>query len=217
MATIQANLRSWAKFLLWRAGTIRPSAHTKEDWEEEYASGAWKRLEQIDELAHYSVIAGYAASVAPRALLDVACGAGVLSGHLKTIQYQRYLGLDVSDKAIAEAGERHGDERTRFVAADARRFECDETFDLIIFNECLYFLGTPREVLRRYARLLAPGGRMILSMWVAPQNRAVWSEVDPVTRIEDAVTVRNERTGIGWTVKLFVPRIESRHGAWFRS
>ena len=38
------------KFLLWRTGTIRSDRHTSDDWDREYASGTWKRLEAIDEI-----------------------------------------------------------------------------------------------------------------------------------------------------------------------
>jgi 2-polyprenyl-3-methyl-5-hydroxy-6-metoxy-1,4-benzoquinol methylase len=205
MAHIQTELRSWMKFLLWRTGTIRSDRHTSDDWDREYASGTWKRLEAIDELAHYSVIGGYAAAVSPRTLLDVCCGHGVLASRLKALPYQRYAGIDLSQRAINEAMERFGDERTFFRVADAREFQSAEAFDLIIFNECLYYLGTPREVIRRYSELLAPRGRIIVSMWTAPQNRAVWAEIEPIITVEDAVTVRNQRTGIEWTVKLSVP------------
>jgi len=186
-------------------GPIRSSPLTRHEWDRQYDSGSCKRLEAIDELAHYSVIVGYAASVGPRTLLDVGCGQGVLTGQLKALPYQRYLGIDISQHAINEALQRFGDERTFFSAADARHFQSEEAFDLIIFNECLYYLGTPREVIRHYSELLAPGGRMVVSMWAAPQNRAVWSEIDPVIAVEDAVTIRNQRTGIEWAVKRFAP------------
>jgi 2-polyprenyl-3-methyl-5-hydroxy-6-metoxy-1,4-benzoquinol methylase len=202
MQSFRSTLGSWAKFLVWRTSKIRPSRYSSEDWNREYTSGLWKRLEDMDELGHYSVIAGYAGSVAPRTLLDIGCGHGVLAGHLKIIPYQRYLGIDLSEQAVNEASRRHGDQRTFFEAFDAREFRSDQFFDLIIFNECLYYLGTPRETIRSYSMLLAPGGKMIVSMWTACETRAIWPEVHASMRVEDAVTIRNHRSGIGWTVKL---------------
>jgi hypothetical protein len=50
-----------------------------EEWEKQYLFGKWKFMNQIDELALYSVIVGYIEYLKPGgAILDVGCGEGIL-------------------------------------------------------------------------------------------------------------------------------------------
>ncbi len=205
MPKAQRILRSWVKFLVWRLTGVWASKHSREDWDREYKTGTWRHLEEVGELGHYSVIAGYAQLIRPKAILDVACGSGVLARHLKALPYKHYLGIDLSMEAVMEASRRYGDERTRFQTADAREFASEQLFDLIVFNECLYYFRKPADVARHYSKLLAPGGKCIVSMFMATENRAIWRELEPFAAIEDAMTIRNQKSGVGWVIKLLSP------------
>ena len=96
--------------------------------------------------------------------------------------------MDVSKEAIALATGRLGDERSRFTVADAWAFDTDERFDVIVFNQSLYYLSEPAALLVKYQKLLTPNGRIIVSMVDNARTRAVWRLIDPAMRIEDAMT-----------------------------
>ena len=72
--------------------------------------------------------------------------------------------------------------------ADAWAFESDERFDVIVFNQSLYYLTDPAGVLRKYRAMLRPGGRIIVSMVDNARTRSVWRLIDPVFGI-DAIWV----------------------------
>ncbi len=205
MREISRTIRSGVKFLLWSTTGMWETRQSKESWDREFLTGHWRCLESIEELAHYSLIVGYASALAPTTILDVCCGQGVLAGHLKPVPYQRYLGIDFSSDAVGKASHLHADARTSFVVADARAFASEEVFDLIVFNECLYYFGNPTEMIRKYVKNLAPKGKIIISMFAAPENMAVWRLVQHDLVVEDAVTVKNDKSGRSWTVKCLAP------------
>ena len=61
----------------------------------------------LDELARYSVIAGYLHHLrAGGSVLDVGSGEGLLADHLRPLGYSRYHGIDLSEAAIAQAAGR---------------------------------------------------------------------------------------------------------------
>ncbi len=205
MREIGQTIRSGVKFLLWSTTGKWETRQSKEAWDREFLTGHWRCLESIDELAHYSLIVGYTSALAPKSILDVCCGQGVLAGHLKPVPYRRYLGIDFSSDAVGEASNTHADGRTRFFVADARTFDSEDVFDLIVFNECLYYFGNPTEMIRKYVKNLAPNGKVIISMFAAPENIAVWRLVQHELDVEDAVTVKNNKSGRSWTVKCMSP------------
>jgi 2-polyprenyl-3-methyl-5-hydroxy-6-metoxy-1,4-benzoquinol methylase len=133
-----------------------------QDNQSENEADGWARLRNPSELGRYSVINGYVQEFAHAgSVLDVGCGDGILQ---ERIGYARYLGIDMFAQSIARAAHK-ADERTRFQHADAASFVPEERFDAIIWNECLYYLANPIEVITRYRQFLRPGGVMIVSMF----------------------------------------------------
>jgi 2-polyprenyl-3-methyl-5-hydroxy-6-metoxy-1,4-benzoquinol methylase len=133
-------------------------------WDRAYASGRWSFLNTVAEEGHYLIIASYAHRLKPdSSVLDVGCGEGVLQAAFRRFGYARYLGLDISEKAIATAS-RNADERTSFQAVHGDSFTTDERFDVIVFNETLYYFADPRRTVQSYAALLKPDGVFIISM-----------------------------------------------------
>ncbi len=176
------------------------------EFEEQFRTGEWAFLEGVAELSRYSIITGYCQWLEVKSVLDVGCGQGVLAERLKPLDYAAYLGVDFSAEAVSAAQAAHGDRRTRFVTGDAAVFQPDGRFDAIVFNECLYYLDDPAQVLADYARALAtPNGRFIVSIHRTPRNERVWPLIDKVAAVVDAVTVTNQ-AGTAWIVKLMAPR-----------
>jgi 2-polyprenyl-3-methyl-5-hydroxy-6-metoxy-1,4-benzoquinol methylase len=138
---------------------------TAQSWDDEYRRGRWACLRAPAERARYSVIVGLIASTPSPSVLDVGCGEGVLYQQFRPYGYSRYVGLDLSHEAIDRAAAGAGPDTT-FLEADADTYQAQGPYDVIVFNEMLYYLPEPVQAVRRYARALAPGGRMIVSTWM---------------------------------------------------
>jgi 2-polyprenyl-3-methyl-5-hydroxy-6-metoxy-1,4-benzoquinol methylase len=178
-------------------------------WEREYASGRWSYLGGIDELAHYSVIVGYYAFLKPGgSVLDVGCGEGILQARLSPHGYCRYLGIDFAAGAIDQMAARR-DPATEFRVADAASFTTSEKFDVIIFNESLYYFRDPISIVERYLDFLASNGIIIVSMEVARNRVAIWNATGTVLNAVDETTVFNG-AGLGWTIKAMAKRSPDR-------
>ena len=174
-------------------------------WNTQYAAGKWDRLGDLDEMAHYAVLAGYVTAIKPGgALLDIGCGDGVLLSQLRGV-YGAYLGIDFAEP-IARAQSRHAaTPSVQFAVSDINEFATRDQFDVIVFNESLYYLHEPLRGLQRYAQFLAPDGVLLISMHVTPRTTALWTEIDAAFCVVDAVTVTNTR-GTQWVVKALARR-----------
>ena len=174
---------------------------SQERWEQEYRDGCWSHLHNARELAHYSVITGYYTHYRPGgSLLDVGCGEGVLQRRLCALGYVRYLGIDSSQEAIGRA-QTERDARTEFRCADAETFTPQERFDVIVYNEVLYYLKDPVNVVRRLAHALNPEGVAIVSMLRWTSSRRIWRSLERTVRIEDGITVTHRNVGT-WDIKV---------------
>jgi hypothetical protein len=75
--------------------------------------------------------------------------------------------------------------------------------DVIVFNEMMFYLTKPRETFLRYAEHLRPGGLLIISMYRADNIWRMWSLLEGVAPICDAVTVINNAKGLTWDIKVY--------------
>lgn len=100
-----------------------------------------------------------------RRILDVGSGAGQIAGHL--IKYSdpdaEITCFDLSYEMLRRARQRLKSPRPRFVAADLSQLPFpDGAFDCITCGYVLEHLPDPRMGLAELARVLVPGGRMLL-------------------------------------------------------
>jgi 2-polyprenyl-3-methyl-5-hydroxy-6-metoxy-1,4-benzoquinol methylase len=132
-------------------------------WDREFASGAWDYLDESPaERARHAVIAMLCRSFAEHgAILDVGCGEGTLLDFLTPSQKRHYLGIDISKEAVAIARRKR---RRRVVDVDATSFTTRALFDVIIFNEVLYYLDA-EAILAMYGGFLNPSGHILLSTY----------------------------------------------------
>jgi len=110
----------------------------------------------------------------PRGLdvLDVGCGSGVHGAELKRLYGHRVVGVDLSESSIQKAKGR----LVEAYVADVTRpelypFPDGRKFDLIMFSDVLEHLYDPLDVLTRHYPLLAPGGKVLISL----PNIAIWN------------------------------------------
>lgn len=128
--------------------------------DDSFERGYGELMERECEQARYQAI-GQIVSALPShsSLLDVGCGIGTVADYLPTLDY---TGIDASEEALRIArGKRLG----TFICADAESFRIDKKFDVILFNEVLYYLTAPLDQLIRYKEFLSDGGSIIVSTW----------------------------------------------------
>jgi len=100
-----------------------------------------------------------------KSILDAACGNGRYSLFLlkEADPDARITAFDLSQNMLARARERIDDDRVTFAAADLTRLPyADGAFDAIVCGWVLEHLPDPRPGLRELARVLQPGGKMLL-------------------------------------------------------
>jgi 2-polyprenyl-3-methyl-5-hydroxy-6-metoxy-1,4-benzoquinol methylase len=149
------------------------------------------------------VVVGYCSSIKPHsAILDVGCGTGILIRQLRTAGFISYLGVDLSEKAIEQA-KKHQSEVVRFEVANAEAFQPREEYDVIIFNEILYYFPDPRRVVSRYAEYLRSGGIVIISMHRTPNSRKIWRLLEGCGNVRDAVCVTNTINRLTWDIRVY--------------
>jgi ubiquinone/menaquinone biosynthesis C-methylase UbiE len=102
----------------------------------------------------------------PARILDVGCGTGYLLGRLavRAPQAQVLAGIDAAPAMIEVAGAAAADDRMRFVAGTAEQLPWPEaTFDLVVSTTSFDHWADQRAGLAECARVLAPGGRLVLA------------------------------------------------------
>jgi SAM-dependent methyltransferase len=142
------------------------SPKDKSRWDEEYSDGRWAYIGQLNENSRYWTLIGYMDAFRGNGeFLEVGCGEGLLYRHFRSLGYERYTGFDISDIAIEKLIDQN-DARTNFYQADGDDHEPLGQFDVIIFNESLYYLSDPVSSIERYSRMLKPDGCMLISTYM---------------------------------------------------
>ena len=102
-------------------------------------------------------------------VLDVATGPG--SGAARAAALGAHVvGVDLSSAMIAKARARYPAIEFREGDAEALPFEA-ESFDAVICNFGISHFGDPDAVVREFARVLRPHGRVALTWWNFPSSR----------------------------------------------
>jgi 2-polyprenyl-3-methyl-5-hydroxy-6-metoxy-1,4-benzoquinol methylase len=197
------RIKNMARAMVFGLIGYRPQRVSSKTWDQEYRNGQWEYLGRMDSLAGLTSILGYCQYLNPGSILDVGCGEGLLAKKLKVLPYTSYVGIDLSCEAIASATARQGDARSRFAVAEAEGFQSDARFDVIVFNQSLYYLCDPAGTMAHYRTLLAPKGRIIVSMVHNARTRAAWPLVESVLSVEDAMTIIQGKGQV--TTKVLLP------------
>ncbi len=168
----------------------------KDAWEDQYRKGKWERLRDAQENTKW--IAAYIVQREKggkrSSVLDVGCGEGALlecmrqSGSLVP-----YLGIDISETAIKKAQMLFPSEQ--FTPMDVELPQLKDQFDVIVFNEILYYVDA-KKVLYAYRPFLARGGVVIISMYRSWRTRILWFLVKKVLRIECIHELPKHRIGV---------------------
>lgn len=126
---------------------------------------------------------------APGRLLDVGCGSGVLLERLLAREATlEAVGVDASPEMLAVASRRVRG-RARLLVADAASLPFRTgAFDIVTTTSSLHHWSDPGLALSEIARVLAPGGRFVLTDWRTDH---------PATRLLDLILRRVDPSHIG--------------------
>ena len=94
-------------------------------------------------------------------VLDVACGEGYGCASLRTGGARRVLGVDLSADACSHARARYGVEAVA-APGDATTLPA-ASLDVVVSFETIEHIPSPEAFVRECARLLRPGGRLVIS------------------------------------------------------
>jgi SAM-dependent methyltransferase len=111
-----------------------------------------------DHIARYRFASGF---VRGKRVLDIACGEGYGSAALTAAGASQVIGIDIAPEVVAHARRKYGvDARV----GRAERIDLpDRAFDVVVSFETIEHLTEPTTFLREIARVLSPGGLLILS------------------------------------------------------
>lgn len=147
-----------------------------------YARWRTSAIGAITERLERTLILELAGDVHGRTVLDVGCGDGELACELAE-RGAIVTGIDSSMAMIESARDRarQGHIDIRFDVARAEQLPfADETFDLITAVTILCFVEDASPVFRQLARVLRPGGRLVIgelgrwSSWAAARRVRAW-------------------------------------------
>jgi SAM-dependent methyltransferase len=103
-------------------------------------------------------------------ILDLGCGTGKTENELDREAYTEFVGVDISEVAIAKAKawtERSGrGGKNRFCCSGFESFVPTQQFDVILFRESLYYvpLTKIKRTLDRYSAFLKEGGCFVVRL-----------------------------------------------------
>jgi 2-polyprenyl-3-methyl-5-hydroxy-6-metoxy-1,4-benzoquinol methylase len=202
---LKCTIAAYLPGLIVQRVRYEPQQTIRSNWDAEFAGGHWDYLRGSSEIARYGVIASFCHCYsAGGALLDHGCGEGILRRHINLDHFEQYAGVDLSLDAINKAGHHHGGPRTRFMVGDVEDFEPDRRYDVIVFNEMLYYLEDPAAVVLRYRRFLTPAGVFVISMFDMLKSRKIWQMLDAGHRLLESSRAVNQ-AGHSWTIRVYRP------------
>jgi SAM-dependent methyltransferase len=125
---------------------------------------------------------GLAAPAPGEAVLDVACGTGLMAvAAARAVgQAGRVLGVDLADAMVQASRQRAqhlGLGQAAFERMDAEQLQLpDAGYDLALCALGLMYVPDPDAALREMRRILRPGGRAVLAVW-GERARCGWASL----------------------------------------
>jgi SAM-dependent methyltransferase len=132
-------------------------------------------------------------------VLDIGSGHGQLSIHALRIGVADYLGVDVSAEAVKIA-QTNALAPARFIVGDFNSWKPDSSFDVIIFNESIYYAPDPLAVFRALRPLAKHA--IIISMCEYANHSRIWQQIESELSSVARTRVENEH-GQAWNIRLF--------------
>ncbi|MFZ0927696.1 MAG: class I SAM-dependent methyltransferase [Syntrophobacteraceae bacterium] len=189
------------------------SEHDPTKWERQFREGGWDFLKSENQIARYSVLSSYMKHLGrPIALLDVGCGEGLILNFCDRKWLAHYSGVDISQTGLDRIKSLLPTDR--LICSGLEEFTSQEKFDVILFNEVLYYTADPESHLKRFRNYLNPGGFILISSWkhagLFSRNsrsvRAVWNLIGKCEwKKIDEVIIKNIPHKAIWRIAIMQP------------
>ena len=194
-----------------------PSSIKKLLWDRDFSGNKWDFIDNTVGDCIYPHLERYARN---GSILDLGCGPGNTANELNPSVYQSYVGIDISEVALAKAVKRTQEnsraEKNSFVCSDFLGYRPTQEFDVILFRESMYHVphGQVLKILDKYSKYLKNSGVFIIRLYIG-DNRAgkikfrVKRKIDLIKREFDIVESSQYDTPGLPVVLVFRPRSRS--------
>jgi SAM-dependent methyltransferase len=152
-----------------------PSTIKKFFWNKEYSGGKWNFIDNTAGDCVYPPLEKYAKN---GSILDLGCGPGNTATELAATAYRTYVGVDISESALAKARRRSEEngraDKNSFAQGDFLSYVPPQQFDVILFRESLYHvpLGKVKVILDRFSKYLRDDGVFIVRLYTKEQGKS---------------------------------------------
>jgi SAM-dependent methyltransferase len=191
-----------------------PSSIKKLIWDRDFAGDKWNFIDNTAGDCVYPHLEKYAHN---GDILDLGCGPGNTANEVASDAYRSYVGVDISDVALAKAVKRtkeNGREnKNSFAQGDFLGYTPTQEFDVILFRESLYHVpfGQVLTILDKYAKYLKKSGVFIVRLYsgdikTGKKKWRVTRKIDLIKREFDVVESAEYNTYGLPTVQVFRPR-----------
>jgi SAM-dependent methyltransferase len=185
-------------------------------WNKEFAGDKWNFIDDTSTDCVYPHLEKHARG---GDILDLGCGPGNTANELAENAYCSYIGVDISESALAKGVRRTKESgrtgKNSFVCSDFLSYNPSREFDVILFRESMYHVpyGQVIELLGRYSRYLKSSGVFIVRLylgdcWTGEVKGRVKKKVDLIKRKFEIVEEHQYDTPGTPTVLVFRPQLE---------
>jgi SAM-dependent methyltransferase len=151
-----------------------PTSLKKRFWDKEYSEEKWSFAYNTVGDCVYPHLERHTTN---GSILDIGCGSGNTATEMAETSYRSYLGVDISEAALAKARRRSKEcgrgEKNSFECGDFLTYVPTGQYDVILFRESMYHvpLGKVKETLDRYSAYLKDGGVFVVRLFASSPDR----------------------------------------------
>jgi SAM-dependent methyltransferase len=204
-------------FLQGFLASYGPTSIKKRIWDQNFSSGKWDFIDDTAGDCVYPYLEKYAQN---GTILDLGCGPGNTANEVAANVYRTYIGVDISEAALAKAVKRTQEngrtEKNSFVCSDFLGYKPTQEFDIILFRESLYHVpyGQVKPILDKYSQHLKASGVFIVRLYAGDHRpgkikRRVTRKMNLIKREFDVMESLRFETPALPTVMVFRPKHRS--------
>lgn len=182
-------------------------------WDQEFSGTHW---DFIDDTAGDCVYAHLEKHLKGGSILDLGCGPGNTANELAANAYTTYVGIDISEAALAKATKRTEENgragKNSFACSDFLSYRPTQQFDVILFRESMYHvpLGKVKPILDHFSKCLKDDGVFVVRMNTSDGkggHKHRLMELFGVMEAEFGVVEKSQYGESGPTVLVFRPPV----------